>query len=135
MQPLSTRDFRRILIIKPSSFGDVFVGFAFDGLADRVWEAAIDFLAECGVYNQSTNRVILHSREEIRRILKDASPEVLKIQEVNTGTFCFNNRLLFETIEQIGCDNAQGEYYLTDAVKILNSQGKTVPVEEAASPD
>ncbi len=66
---------------------------------------------------------------------KDASPEVLNIQEINTGTFCFNNRLLFETIEQIGCDNAQGEYYLTDAVKILNSQGHPVSVVKAASAD
>jgi methylamine--corrinoid protein Co-methyltransferase len=48
-----------------------------DGLADRVWEAAIDFLAECGVYNMSTGRVILHNRDEILRILNDAPPEVL----------------------------------------------------------
>ncbi len=48
-----------------------------DGLADRVWQAAIDFLAECGVYNMSTGRVILHDRDEILRILSDAPPEVL----------------------------------------------------------
>jgi len=48
-----------------------------DGLADRVWEAAIDFLAECGVYNMSTGRVILHDRDEILRIINDAPPEVL----------------------------------------------------------
>ncbi len=47
-----------------------------DDLADRVWAAAVDFLAECGVYNQSTGRVILHSQDEIKRILNDASPEV-----------------------------------------------------------
>jgi hypothetical protein len=29
-----------------------------DELADRTWQAALDFLAACGVYNQSTARVI-----------------------------------------------------------------------------
>lgn len=66
---------------------------------------------------------------------KDASPEILKVNEINTGTFCFDNRLLFDTIDQIGCDNAQGEYYLTDAVKILNSQGHPVSVVQATNPD
>ena len=66
---------------------------------------------------------------------KDASPEILEISEINTGTFCFDNKLLFETIEQIGCDNAQSEYYLTDAVKILNNQGHPVSVVQAANPD
>jgi len=47
-----------------------------DDLADRVWAAAVDFLAGCGVYNQSTGRVILHNQDEIRDILNDASPEV-----------------------------------------------------------
>jgi bifunctional UDP-N-acetylglucosamine pyrophosphorylase/glucosamine-1-phosphate N-acetyltransferase len=66
---------------------------------------------------------------------KDASPEVLKIREINTGTFCFDNRLLFEAIAQIGCNNAQKEYYLTDAVQILNAQGHPVSVVKADNPD
>lgn len=47
-----------------------------DELADRVWQAAIDFLAATGVYCQSTNRVILHSEQEIAAILRAATPEV-----------------------------------------------------------
>lgn len=66
---------------------------------------------------------------------KDASDEILRIREINSGTFCFDNRLMFEVIEQIGCDNAQGEYYLTDAVKILHRQGHPVSVVRAANPD
>jgi len=73
----------------------------------------------------------------IREIIehKDASPEVLAIPEINSGTFCFDNRLLFETIEEIGSDNAQGEYYLTDAVKILHGKGYPVAVVKASNPD
>ncbi|MCJ7733681.1 MAG: monomethylamine:corrinoid methyltransferase [Anaerolineales bacterium] len=43
-----------------------------DALADRVWEAAVDFLASCGVYCQTTNRLILFSKTEILDILKYA---------------------------------------------------------------
>ena len=35
-----------------------------DDLADRVYAAAVDFLAAAGVYCQSTGRVIMHSKEE-----------------------------------------------------------------------
>lgn len=47
-----------------------------DDLADRVWDAAVDFLASCGVYCQNTGRVILHSKEEINAILKHAPDNV-----------------------------------------------------------
>ena len=47
-----------------------------DDLADRVWDASVDFLASCGVYCQNTGRVILHSREEIETILKKAPDNV-----------------------------------------------------------
>ena len=66
---------------------------------------------------------------------KDASEEVRHIREVNSGTFCFDNHLLLETLDKIGTDNAQGEYYLTDAVKILYDKGLPVSVAVAANPD
>ncbi len=47
-----------------------------DHLADRVWQAALDFLAECGVYCQSSGRVIRYSREELQAILRTAPAEV-----------------------------------------------------------
>ncbi|MBK7140669.1 MAG: NTP transferase domain-containing protein [bacterium] len=65
---------------------------------------------------------------------KDASEEVRNIREVNSGTFCFDNQKLFDVINQIGNQNAQGEYYLTDAVKILHDNGLTVSVVAADDP-
>lgn len=47
-----------------------------DTLADRVWDAAVDFLAECGIYCQTTNRVILYDKKEILEILKYAPKNV-----------------------------------------------------------
>jgi UDP-N-acetylglucosamine diphosphorylase/glucosamine-1-phosphate N-acetyltransferase len=66
---------------------------------------------------------------------EDATAEIRQIQEINSGTFCFDNRLLFKTIDDIGCDNARGEYYLTDAVKILHQGGYRVSVVQASNPD
>jgi methylamine--corrinoid protein Co-methyltransferase len=47
-----------------------------DELADRVWLAALDFLATCGVYCQSTKRVLQFSREEIENFLKQAPDRI-----------------------------------------------------------
>ncbi len=48
-----------------------------DDLADRVWEAAIDFLESCGIYVMDTNRVISFSRQEMEKILQDAPSQVV----------------------------------------------------------
>lgn len=57
---------------------------------------------------------------------KDASLEEARIQEINTGTYCFDNELLFDALSKLDTDNAQGEYYLTDIIEILKSEGKNV---------
>ncbi len=66
---------------------------------------------------------------------KDATAEILKIREFNTGTFCFDNKLMFETIKLVGNQNAQGEYYLTDMVKIMHNRGLRVSVVPADDSD
>lgn len=57
---------------------------------------------------------------------KDASPEEVRVKEINTGTYCFDNELLFDALSKLNTDNAQGEYYLTDIIEILKSEGKIV---------
>jgi bifunctional UDP-N-acetylglucosamine pyrophosphorylase/glucosamine-1-phosphate N-acetyltransferase len=47
----------------------------------------------------------------------DASDDELEIHEINTGTYCFDARFLFQKLAKLGRDNAQGEYYLTDLVE------------------
>ena len=51
-------------------------------LIDRVWAAALDFFSSCGVYCQSTGRIILHSKQEIEAILREAPAQVW----LGTGT-------------------------------------------------
>ena len=71
--------------------------------------------------------------EFLERIVehKDASDEIRAIQEINTGLFCFDNRLLFDVLQEVGNDNAQGEYYLPDVIPILRSRGHKVALVTA----
>jgi bifunctional UDP-N-acetylglucosamine pyrophosphorylase/glucosamine-1-phosphate N-acetyltransferase len=64
---------------------------------------------------------------------RDASPEQLQIQEINTSVYAFEPSALFAALKQITPQNAQGEYYLTDAVALLAGQGQIV--EALVSPD
>ena len=61
-----------------------------------------------------------------QRRAKDATPEEQKVTEINTGTYCFDNRALFETLKKVKNDNAQGEYYLPDVIGILQAEGALV---------
>ncbi len=54
---------------------------------------------------------------------RDATAEQLAITEVNGGVYAFDGALLAESLRQIGRDNVQGEYYLTDVIGILASRG------------
>lgn len=57
---------------------------------------------------------------------KDLAPEQLGIDEVNTGTYCFDVETLFAHLHRLQCENAQGEYYLTDMIAIFRSEGLSV---------
>src|SRR5206468_11696245 len=47
---------------------------------------------------------------------RDATSDVLKIREINSGIYVFSAPILFESLNQIRNDNAQREYYLTDVI-------------------
>ncbi len=57
---------------------------------------------------------------------KDATEEEKAIKEVNTGTYMVEAQFLFELVSQLECNNAQGEYYLTDIVGLAASNGLKV---------
>ncbi|WP_457756284.1 bifunctional UDP-N-acetylglucosamine diphosphorylase/glucosamine-1-phosphate N-acetyltransferase GlmU [Thermodesulfatator indicus] len=57
---------------------------------------------------------------------KDASPAEKNIREINSGTYIFKKDFLFEALKQVKNDNAQGEYYLTDVIKIARTKGLPV---------
>ncbi|AKP67084.1 bifunctional UDP-N-acetylglucosamine diphosphorylase/glucosamine-1-phosphate N-acetyltransferase GlmU [Companilactobacillus ginsenosidimutans] len=73
-------------------------------------------------------RIIRDQKGNVSKVVeqKDASEEEKAIQEINTGVYCFDNKMLFENLHSVNNDNAQGEYYLPDVVSILKSQGEKI---------
>ena len=73
-------------------------------------------------------RIVKDSQGNLERIVeeKDASDDIKKIREVNTGTYLFDARCLFDGLKTIDTDNAQGEYYLPDALQYVRKQGFVV---------
>ncbi|WP_339252563.1 bifunctional UDP-N-acetylglucosamine diphosphorylase/glucosamine-1-phosphate N-acetyltransferase GlmU [Sporosarcina sp. FSL W8-0480] len=57
---------------------------------------------------------------------KDASTEERSVTEINTGTYCFDNRALFDALKKVKNDNAQGEYYLPDVIGILRAENARI---------
>lgn len=66
---------------------------------------------------------------------RDATPAEAALREINVGTYVVEGSFLFEALDQIRPQNAQGEYYLTDIVGLAVAQGRpvaAVQLQEAA---
>ena len=57
---------------------------------------------------------------------KDCDDAQRAIQECNSGIYCFDAAELLGRLDQLDRDNAQGEYYLTDMLEVLNRAGLKV---------
>lgn len=73
-------------------------------------------------------RIVRDEEGYISKIVedKDASPEEKEINEINSGIYCFDGKLLKHSLSQITNDNAQNEYYVTDVIEILKREGHKV---------
>jgi bifunctional UDP-N-acetylglucosamine pyrophosphorylase/glucosamine-1-phosphate N-acetyltransferase len=73
-------------------------------------------------------RVIRNKAGLVKRIVehKDAKTEEREIKEINTGTYCFDNAALFQSLKKVGNNNVQGEYYLPDVIEILQKEGEKI---------
>lgn len=71
---------------------------------------------------------IVRKDDEVLKIVehKDCNEEELKIQEMNSGIYCFDIELLLKALGKLNNNNGQGEYYLTDVIEILKSEGKKI---------
>jgi UDP-N-acetylglucosamine diphosphorylase/glucosamine-1-phosphate N-acetyltransferase len=80
-------------------------------------------------------RIIRDEKGLILKIVefKDASDVEKKVDEFNSGVYCFDNELFFKALEHIDSDNAQKEYYLTDTIEYLVR--KRYPVQATQTQD
>ena len=74
--------------------------------------------AEPGRYGR-----LIAQGDRLERIVeaKDATEEELAVRLCNSGVLCAEASVLFGLLDQVGADNAAGEYYLTDVVALARA--------------
>ena len=79
------------------------------------------------IYDNPTGygRIVRDEGGNIEAIVeeKDTTEEQKEIKEINAGIYCFDIEELLLALDKIEPNNAQGEYYLTDVIKIMNEKG------------
>jgi bifunctional UDP-N-acetylglucosamine pyrophosphorylase/glucosamine-1-phosphate N-acetyltransferase len=101
-------------LLTPKSLDRFYCDFLKAGVAASVLTARYEDPTGYG-------RIVRDGSGAMRAIIeeKDCTPELRTITECNTGTYLFDAGFLMPALDQIGKANAQGEYYLTDAVATL----------------
>ncbi|MDZ7394207.1 MAG: NTP transferase domain-containing protein [candidate division KSB1 bacterium] len=104
------------------------------GLLRGLWQrhqssgAAATFLTAVFDRPPAYGRVLRDQHGRVARVVEeaDASPEIAAIKEVITSQYCFRAEIVLPLLHRIDNRNAKGEYYLTDIVGILRSEGHEV---------
>lgn len=78
-------------------------------------------------------RVIRNENNGVTDVIEelDASQEQLKIREVNSSIYLFDNKVVFPLLFKIDNNNRKGEYYLTDIIKLLKERDYTIDAVKA----
>lgn len=84
----------------------------------------------------SYGRIVRNGYRQIKKIVesKDANLEELKIEEINSGIYCFDTQKLLPLLSSLSRSNKGGEYYLTDVIELLNGRGLSVEAMRARDP-
>jgi bifunctional UDP-N-acetylglucosamine pyrophosphorylase/glucosamine-1-phosphate N-acetyltransferase len=77
-------------------------------------------------------RIILGEGDHIAKMVefKDATEEERTVRLCNSGMMALRSKDLFRWLDQVGNDNAAGEYYLPDVVNIAAAEGRDAVVIE-----
>ncbi|ABR46393.1 UDP-N-acetylglucosamine pyrophosphorylase [Alkaliphilus metalliredigens QYMF] len=75
-------------------------------------------------------RIIRDDDDRLKTIVeeKDTTVGEKEVREINSGIYCFDSKVLKETLPKIQNNNSQKEYYLTDALTIIKQEGLKVGV-------
>ena len=70
-------------------------------------------------------RIIRDASGAFQKIVehKDCDEDELKVNEINSGMYLFNNESLSASLGRLDNNNSQGEYYLTDTIQIIKKAG------------
>jgi UDP-N-acetylglucosamine diphosphorylase/glucosamine-1-phosphate N-acetyltransferase len=81
-------------------------------------------------------RVVRDRRGDFVKIVeeKDATAAERKLDEINSGIYCFSRDPLADALGLLRADNSQKEYYLTDTLALLKERGMRVGIVQASDP-
>ena len=73
-------------------------------------------------------RIVRRDDGTVESIVEEyvASPEQLKIKELNVGGYCFDAKWLWDALKRIPKNPKKGEYYLTDTVELASKDNLSV---------
>lgn len=73
-------------------------------------------------------RVVRDENGNFARIVegKDCTPQQSTIKELFSGVMVFNSKSLFNILPQMGCENVQKEYYVTEVPELMVKNGLKV---------
>jgi len=108
-------------VLKPETLRQLILARIETGAALSVLTGNLEEPTGYGRIIRSPDGDILEIREQ-----KDLSEGQENITEVNLGVYAFDSAFLVRELPGIGSDNAQGEYYLTDMVKVAAGSGSGV---------
>ena len=85
---------------------------------------------------QGYGRVLLNDHQQVCGIIEeaDASAGQRAIRLINTGIYCVTRQFLSDALPNVTPDNAQGEFYLTDIIRIGYESGRDIGVSYGAAP-
>lgn len=66
---------------------------------------------------------------------KEATDEIRKIKEVNSGAYWFETDILLDALGKLQKSTKTGEYYLTDTIEIIKNSGNAVMAYKAKNAD
>jgi len=104
--------------------------------AHRAGDAAATVLSIEPDRPRPYGRLLRDESGALRSIVEasDATPAEAAVRELNSSNYVFRSEDLWRSVERLDAENAQGELYLTDTVRLLVDEGRPVAVHQASDP-
>lgn len=126
-------------LLKESTVRELLTVHQREGATVTILTAILDDPSGYGrvIRRQASQGGQAHSSLDVLKIIedRDATPTERATKEINVGTYVVSGAFLFKALDKLEPDNAQGEYYLTDIVRMAVSQGQRVAAVTLQNPD